>query len=277
MATFNAAIGSVFGLAVLPFRAMNPWLAMIVVSVLTGLLMLAVFRWTSNQEGIRRAKEAIKAHLLELRLYKDNMAQQMRSQGRILRANGRYILHAFRPMLVMIVPVMLLLIQINLWFGSRPLASGETAILKVKLAAGRFALASDVSIEAPPGVAVETPPLRIEEEREIDWRLRAAAPAPGAYDLTLKLGPDSFTKSLQIGGSRLAPISNVRPGASILDQIFNPGEKPLPRALPVESVEVDHPERRLPLLGLRLHWLVAYFALSIVFGFALKGVFKVEI
>ena len=275
MAIFNAVIGGLFGLAVLPFRAMNPWLAMIVVSILTGLLMLAVFRWTSNQEGIRQTKEAIKAHLLELRLYKDSLAQQMRSQGRILRANGRYVLHALRPMLVMIVPVMLILIQLNLWFGSRPLAAGETAILKVKLAAGRSALASDISVDAPAGIVVETPPLRIEEEREIDWRLRAAA--PGAYDLTLKLGPDSFTKSVRVGGSRLAPISNVRPGPSLLDQIFNPGEKPLPRALPVESVEVDHPERRLTLLGLRLHWLVAYFALSIVFGFALKGVFKVEI
>jgi uncharacterized membrane protein (DUF106 family) len=277
MATFNAAIGGAFGLAVLPFRAMNPWLAMIVVSVLTGLLMLAVFRWTSNQEGIRRTKEAIKAHLLELRLYQDSMAQQMRSQGRILRANGRYILLALRPMLVMIVPVLLLLIQLNLWFGSRPLAAGETAILKVKLAAGRSPLATDISLEAPPGVTVETPPLRIEEEREIDWRLRAAVPAPATYDLVLKLGPDSFTKSLRVGGSRLDPISNVRPGASLLDQIFNPGEKPLPRTLPIESVEVDHPERRLPFLCLRLHWLVAYFALSIVFGFALKGVFKVEI
>ncbi len=275
MATFNAVIGSLFGLAVLPFRAMNPWLAMIVISVLTGLLMLAVFRWTSNQEGIHRAKEAIKAHLLELRLYKDSMAQQMRSQGRILAANGRYILHALRPMLVMIVPVMLILIQLNLWFGSRPLAPGETAILKVKLAAGRSPLASDISVDAPAGIIVETLPLRIEEEREIDWRLRAAA--PGVYDLTLKAGSDSFTKSVRVGGSLLAPISNVRPGPSFLDQVFNPGEKPLPRALAVESVEVDHPERRLPLLGLRLHWLIAYFALSIVFGFALKGVFKVEI
>ena len=275
MATFNAAIGGLFGLAVLPFRAMNPWIAMIVVSVLTGLLMLAIFRWTSNQEGIRRAKESIKAHLLELRLYKDSMAQQMRSQGRILRANGRYILYALKPMVVMIVPVMLLLIQLNLWFGSRPLAAGQAAILRVKLADGRSPLASDISLQAPRGIAVETPALRIEEEREIDWRLRAGA--AGDYDLTLRLGSASFTKSLRVGGTRLAPISNLRPGRTFLDRVFNPGEKPLPPELGVASVEVDHPERRLPLLGLRLHWLVAYFALSIVFGFALKGVFKVEI
>jgi uncharacterized membrane protein (DUF106 family) len=275
MATFNAIIGGLVGLAVLPFGAMNPWVAMIVVSLLTGLLMLAVFRFTSNQEGIRRTKDAIKAHLLELRLYQDSMSQQLRSQGRILAANGRYLLHALKPMLVMIVPVMLILVQLNLWFGSRPLAAGETAILKVKLAAGQTPLASDISLEAPAGIVVETPPLRIEEEREIDWRLRASA--AGSYDLTLKLGSSSFTKNIRVGESRLVRISNVRPGSSLIDQIFNPGERPLPGTIPVESVEVSHPERRLPLFGLRLHWLVAFFALSIVFGFALKGVFKVEI
>jgi hypothetical protein len=29
--------------------------------------------------------------------------------------------------------------------------------------------------------------------------------------------------------------------------------------------------------SLHLHWLIVYFALSIIFGFAFKGLFKVEI
>jgi uncharacterized membrane protein (DUF106 family) len=274
MAVLDAIFGGLVGLVVLPFRGMNPWLAMIAVSLVTGLLMLAVFRWTSNQAGIKRAKDAIKAHLLELRLYKDSLGQQLRSQGRILAANGRYLIHAVRPMLVMIVPVLLILVQVNLWFGARPLASGESALLKVKLAPGHAPLAMDIVLEAPAGIDVETPALRIEEDREIDWRLRART--EGAFDLTLRIGGTAFTKSVRIGGSRLVKVANLRPGPAFLDRVFNPAEPPLPRALGVESVEFVHPERRLPLLGLRLHWLVAYFALSIVFGFALKGVFKVE-
>ena len=275
MGILNAVLGTIFDLLVGPFRYMNPWIAMIVVSLLTGLLMLAVFRWTSNQDGIRRSKNAIKAHLLELRLYKDSLAQQLRSQGRVLRANGRYLGHALKPMLVMIVPVLLILVQLNLRFGSRPLALGETAILKVKLAAGHTPVETGIVLEAPPGVAVETPPLRIEEDREIDWRLRAAA--PGAHELTFRLGADAFTKTVFVGERGLIKIPNLKPGPSLLDQVFNPGERPIPKGVPVESVEVLHPERRLDLLGLRVHWLAAFFILSIVFGFALKGVFKVEI
>jgi hypothetical protein len=33
----------------------------------------------------------------------------------------------------------------------------------------------------------------------------------------------------------------------------------------------------MDLFGRHLHWLVVYFVLSIIFGFAFKGVFKVEI
>ena len=275
MAILDAIFGGLVGLAVLPFRAMNPWVAMAAVSLVTGLLMLAVFRWTSNQAGIRRAKDAIKAHLLELRLYKDSLGQQLRSQGKILAANGRYLVHAIRPMLVMIVPVLLILVQVNLWFGARPLAPGESALVKVKLAPGRAALSEDITLEAPAGIEVETPALRIEEDREIDWRVRART--EGEYDLTLNVGGTAVTKGVKVGGSRLIRVANLRPGPAFLDRVFNPAEPPLPNALGLESIEVIHPERRLPLFGLRLHWLVAYFALSIVFGFALKGVFKVEI
>lgn len=275
MAILNAILGTVFDLVIAPFRTLNPWIAMAVVSVLTGLLMLAVFRWTSNQDGIRRSKDAIKAHLLELRLYNDSLAQQLRSQGRILRANGRYFGHALRPMLVMMVPVLLILVQLNLRFGSRPLAPGETALLKVKLTAGHNPIDAGIVLEAPPGVAVETQALRIEEDREIDWRLRAVA--PGTHQLTIRLGAEAFTKTVVVGGRGLVGIPNLKPGASFLDRVLNPGEPPVPKGVPVESVEVTHPERRLDLLGLRVHWLVAYFILSIVFGFALKGVFKVEI
>jgi len=59
--------------------------------------------------------------------------------------------------------------------------------------------------------------------------------------------------------------------------LLNPGEKPLPREAEIKKIEVVYPSARLNLFGLKIHWLVAYFVLSIIFGFGLKGWFKVEI
>lgn len=275
MGIFNFAFGKIFDFIFLPFRALDPWAAMIAVSFLTGLLMLFVFRRTSNQEGIRGAKDKIKAHLLELRLYKDSLAQQLNSQGKILRANFRYIGYALKPMLIMIVPVMLILIQLNLWFGSRPLDIGQTALVKIKLTSRANPLQTDIRLETPAGVAVETPALRIEDEREIAWRVRAAE--NGVHVLTFRFGDAVFTKVLSVGQGRLSRINAVKPSSAFWSQVFNPGEKPLPKGAPIESVEIAYPPLRLSLFGWRMHWLVAFFALSIAFGFAFKGVFKVEI
>jgi uncharacterized membrane protein (DUF106 family) len=276
LAAVQSVWGAAFGAFFLPFRAFGPWAAMAAVSLLTGLLMLFIFKKTSNQAGILRTKNLIKAHLLEIRLFKSDFGQTMRSQGRILLANGRYLGYAVKPMLVMLVPIMLLLLQLDVWYGARSLQPGESAIVKVTLEASATPLRTPLSIEAPAGLTVETPALRIEEEREIDWRIRGDA--AGLHDLRFSLNGVSFTKTVAVGQAPLkTKIVPLRVRSGGWDALNHPGEALLPSNMPIVSVEVAYPPARLSLFGWRMHWLVAYFLLSIVFGFALKGVFKVEI
>lgn len=275
MWTFNAAFGRIFEIIFLPFRQASPWFGMVLISLLTGLLMLFIFRHTSNQEGIRKAKNKIKAHLMELRLYKDNMRVSLKAYGYILLANLKYLSHSTRPMLVMIVPILLILIQLNLWFGYRSLDVGEEAVLKIRLEEAKNPLQTEITIEPAAGISVETPALRIEELREIDWRLRALD--KGVHTITLRWENQSFSKQVAVGQNRLSKISALKAGASFLDQMFNPGEKPLPKNLGIRSVEVAYPAPGMNLFGWQIHWLIVFFALSIIFGFCLKGFFKVEI
>jgi uncharacterized membrane protein (DUF106 family) len=275
MWTFNAAFGRIFEIIFLPFRQASPWFGMILISLLTGLLMLFIFRHTSNQEGIRRTKNTIKARLLELRLYKDNMPVSLKAYGHILLANLKYLGHSIKPMLVMIVPILLILIQLNLWFGYRSLDVGQEAVLKIRLEETKNPLQTEIVIEPPAGISVETPALRIEELREIDWRLRALD--KGVHAITLRRENQSFSKQVAVGQNRLSKISAVKAGSSFFDQTFNPGEKPLPKNMGIRSVEVAYPAPGMNLFGWHIHWLIVFFALSIIFGFGLKGFFKVEI
>jgi hypothetical protein len=132
-----------------------------------------------------------------------------------------------------------------------------------------------VNLEPPPQIVIETPPLRIEDEAEIDWRVKAKENGLGR--LTLVVGSETIVKDVAVGTKLLSKISTLRVGRNVLDQVFNPGERPLPSGSIVRSVELKYPEARMDLFGRRIHWLVVYFVLSIIFGFAFKGVFKVEI
>lgn len=275
MSIINTVFNAIFNALFAPFRGMHPWVAMLVVSLLTGILMIFIYKLTSNQAGILRTKNLIKAHLLELRLYKDSMSTSFRSYGSILWCNLKYIGHALRPLAVMIIPILLILIQLNSWFGYRSLRQGEPFLLKVKLAEGRDPMQTNLEVAPSPAYDVETPALRMQEEGEIDWRLKPKQ--AGLHEIAFTLDGTKIAKTLAVEQKPLSRLSPLRPGRKFLDLAFNPSEPALGKDLPIRSIEVAYPEARLRFLGINFHWLVAFFLLSIVFGFGLKGVFKVEI
>ena len=275
MWTFNKFFGKIFDLLFIPFRSMNPWVGMVIVSFLTGLLMLVIFRYTSNQAGIKKVKNKIKAHLLELRLYKDSLGLSMKAQGNILLANLKYITHSFKPLLVMIVPVILILIQMNFWFGYESLKPGEQTLLKVKLEEGYNPLQTDLVLEPAPEIVIETPPLRIEEYSEINWRI--SSQKSGIHHVDVVVAGRKISKTIATDTKPLSKLSPIKHRKKFVDELFYPVEAPIAKDFPVKSIEVLYPAKRLNFLGFDIHWLIAYFALSIIFGFAFKGIFKVEI
>ena len=275
MWTFNEFFGKIFDLLFIPFRSMNPWVGMVIVSFLTGLLMLVIFRYTSNQAGIKKVKNKIKAHLLELRLYKDSLGLSMKAQGNILLANLKYITHSFKPLLVMIVPVILILIQMNFWFGYESLKPGEQTLLKIKLEEGYNPLQTDLALEPAPEIVIETPPLRIEEYSEINWRI--SSQKSGIHHVDVVVAGRKISKTIATDTKPLSKLSPIKHRKKFVDELFYPVEAPIAKDFPVKSIEVLYPAKRLNFLGFDIHWLIAYFALSIIFGFAFKGIFKVEI
>ena len=73
------------------FGDAHPLVSLVPLSVAVGLLMLWVFKISSNQKGIERAKKKMQAYLLELRLYGDDPALIFRTQWNLLASNMRYL------------------------------------------------------------------------------------------------------------------------------------------------------------------------------------------
>jgi len=82
MSIINTFFGKLIEWMILPFRGMTPWIGMAVISLVTGIFMLLIFRLTSNQKGIRQVKDKIKAHLMEIRLFKDNLGLSPEGPGK---------------------------------------------------------------------------------------------------------------------------------------------------------------------------------------------------
>src|SRR5437660_7334437 len=112
----NGAANALGRFLLAPIGVLPGWLSATIVSAATGVLLLVVFKHTSNQRGIKGVRDDINAHLLALKLVKDSTSVCLRAQGRILLGALRLFVLAVVPMLIMAVPVCLILGQLALWY-----------------------------------------------------------------------------------------------------------------------------------------------------------------
>ncbi len=273
MLRISNALGFVFKGVMAPFRSL-PLTGMVVISVLTGVLMLIIYKYTSDQKGITGAKNKIKANFLAIMLFSDSFIVLLKSIGRILRWNLVYMGHNLRPLAVMIAPVLLLLVQLNFWYGYRPVEVGESALVKVKTARNVDLSSTDAVLEAPEGVTVETPAVRAPQTGEVTWRVAGAK--EGAYNLIVKIGDELKEKRVVVGPpSKLHALAPLRHNGNFADGLLYPGEKKLTGS--IRSISVQYPEVKMNFFGWHTHWIIVYFILSIVAGLGMKGLFKVDI
>lgn len=268
----NTLLTALFDLLFLPFRALPPVGSLLVFSVLTGILMLWTFGKVSNQDSIRVVRDRTRGNLMGIRLFGDSIALLFRLQFRIFRDLTIYLKYALIPLLVMLIPVLLILTQLNLRYAKRPLEPGETALVKIKLRSP-LTLQDGVTLEVPDGVTLETPGVRIEAQKEVAFRIRADE--PGRYVLLVRAGGATLDKEILVGGDWQA-VSEKKTGANVFDQILYPGEKSIPSSSPFRSVEVGYASRKLTVLGFNLDWILSFLVISIVAGFVFKGPLGVE-
>lgn len=271
MRYFNYAITGLFDALLWPFRTLPPIWGLAFISVLTGIAMLFVFKLTSRQEKIRAAKDLIKGYLLQIRLYRDDLQLMFAAQKGILKANLTYLKYSVVPIAFIIVPVVLIMIQLNLRYGASPVEPGQPFIVK---AVFDRRIPDDVALSGGEVFTVETPPVRIERLKEVDWRARADEPGNGT--LTITADGNEVAKKVIVGVGPVRRVPAVRE-SGLYDQLMFPGEAPIESEAGIKSIEVIYPPPQLYILGIGFSWIIVFFGLSVVGGFALKGLFKVEV
>ena len=275
VAVLNKVLTFLFAVVYEPLKWLGTFWSLVTISCLAGLLLVWVFGKVSNQEAIRRTRDRLSGELLGLRLFKDDLRVFFGIQFQVLVWTFRYLRHSLVPMLILMVPTILILIQLNYRYGLRPLRVGEQAVVKVRLRdATVLAQGTELTLTAPANLKIETDGVRIPELKEICWRVRGVS--PGRFDLTVSGGQEKVTKQAAVGG-RFEGVSSVRTGEGWLTSLLYPGESPLPSQSAFASIEILYPKLDIIMLGKHVSWLILFLVVSLVFGYAFKGVLGVQI
>ena len=258
-----------------PASLLSPFWALTVMSILAGIVMLLIFGKVSNQAAIKEIKNKIRANLIAIRLFNDDVPVLLKIQGRILRETLFYMKFTLIPICVMILPVLIILIQLNLRYDARPIEVGEHVLVKVKVMDGSLlSIPSNLTLTADAGVAIETLPVRVLPDQEISWRIRGRQ--PGKHKIVVRIGNHTVEKEVFVG-SPSGRVSRLRVGLDFFDMLLNPGEPPIEKATNIRYVQVNYPPLDIEVFGWKINWLVQFFILSIASGYLLKGFFGIDV
>lgn len=248
-----------------------PWLSLTILSAVAGILALVVFRHTSNQKAIGRALDDIKANLLALKLYKDELRVTFQAQGRLLWAILRLQRYMLTPFLVMLGPMLLGLAQMGLRHQWHPLQPGEQTLITA-VCTSETANHPDIEIESSPGLIVEVGP--VPGGGKLVWRVRGGEPGRHRLQFRIDGSTIEMEKALVVG-TGFQRVSAARVGRDWTAQLFHPAERALPKQSPLQSIEIDYPGVESWIYGANW-WVLTFFVISMLTALILKPLFKVR-
>jgi hypothetical protein len=272
MQTFNDVSSAIFDFLLAPFGHEHAGFDLVFWPVIMGIGALQVYKYTSNQKAIARVKTQISMHLLEIRLFRDDIVQVVKSTVTIVVKNFLYIGHNLVPMAVMLAPMVAVMVQLVANYAYAPSGPGSVELLHLRLDPAAAISSRDVSLEVPAGVTLDAPAVRT-ADGQVFWRVRADQ--TGDHVLKVKAGDEIFEKIWAVGGeSRKVPMKRLRGWEALL----YPGEPAFASDAPILSLELKLNTRALPYLpDGELGILLWAMVVSILAGVALKDLFGVTL
>ena len=266
-------IGKLFDLLV-GLLGGSPLLVMLVVSVFTSVWALLLFKAVTPQARLTIIRDRLFGHIYEMGLYQDHLGVVARIQGSLAKSNLKYLSLTLPALVVLTVPMVFTLAQLDSRFAHRPFQPGETTVLSVKLSEDAGISLDNVTLETPPSLTVEAGPVRDAVSGSLAWRLRMED--RGTYVLRILDGTNELAAREVVVGDELTPLGTSSK-KEWLHRVLYPGAPPLPGDGSLDELTLRLPERHTRYLGVEMHWLLAFMVFSLLGGLVLKDALRVSI
>jgi len=269
----NTFMNILFSLLRRPMEVLPAWFSLTVISVMLGILLLLLFKYTSNQNTISRVRDKIKADLLAMKLFRDNLFVVLKCQLNIFFSALLLLVYSTPSVIIMAFPFCLILGQLGVWYQVRPLKVNEEAVVIMQLSGSTNNPLPEVSLMPSDSIEITVGPVKVPSRRQVYWNIRTVH--PGTHQLLFRVEDKQFRKTLSVG-TGFMPVSIKRPSLSVTELILFPAEKPFTKTSPVRSIEIAYPHRSGPITGSD-RWIISLMVLSMLSALATKRLFRVQI
>ncbi len=268
----TGAVGWVFDLLLAPFASV-PALGLALISVLTSIWALLLFKAVTPQKLLDTTRDHLFGHIYEMGLYQDHLSVLARIQGSLARANLRYLGFTLPALLALTVPMVLTLGQLEGRYAHRPLKVGESTVVTIQVADDFLSDITSIDLETSDGLKVAAGPVRNRRTGTLAWRVEVLT--DGSQELRFVKNGDLLEKYRLPVGAGL-PGLHGKTEKSALGLLLFPASPEVDESRGLTGLTIQWPERHTSILGMQMHWLLAFMIISMVAGLALKGPLKVS-
>jgi hypothetical protein len=271
-----------FDLLWAPLAKTSYYIDFIIISAISALIYLVIFKKTSNQERIRHYKNKIFAHILEIRLYKDQPILTIRIILTILKYNLIYLRYTLVPILIILPLVLMISVQLNNRYGYLPIKKGNRFIIHAEidetLMLGIGKNLDKIHCDTSKGIFIETPSMAIESEASIFWRAKFinSTGNPQYCQISISGKKDAVRKNIYTTFSKKR-FSPERTKWHLKNFFFSNAEDFIPKTSTFKSVIVNYERAAYPFIAWDTDPIILYFILTLILGLLFKPMLRVYI
>lgn len=251
MNAINHAFDTGFDALLWPLDQLGRPVALVLASAVAGVLALLLFKQVSFQKRIRAVKDRIQAHLIEIRIYQDDLRITARAIAKVLARNFQYLALNLVPFIPLSLPFAIVLAQLVVRYGFDPVpVTGEQAqplpgtatLVRIELERESASLASSLRLELPPGVEARSPLVRLASEGVAyqEVLVRAA----GVHELVVTLA-NGTRETKQLAAGVHVRTSQPERAKGLVHALLWPAEDALAPGSPFASISATLPDSRL--------------------------------
>ena len=288
MDALNGFCNGLFNILFAPFDGLGGYGALVTITIVSIVFMplsMLFFKRFSSQKGIVAAKGKIKGHMIEIRIYQDDLVVVLMAVLKVLYYNFKYLFLNFAPFIPISVPFVLVVAQLVVRFGFAPipieerdlsgLQAGQGVTISIHMRPGHEAEAGNLKLILPDTLKAVSPLVRNAADGVAFQEVVAVA--AGARDLELVVGGKTATKHI-VTGTEIERLMQPERVNDFWSAWLWPAEPTFGADSPLGTVSFTYPDRELKWMpdgagGVFLTFLIIAFVIG---GAAIK-VFDIQI
>jgi uncharacterized membrane protein (DUF106 family) len=235
-----------------PLLRIDALLAIIIISFIISLLIVIIYKWTTDQNLMKSLKDEIKALQAQVKTLKDKPEEALAVQKRAMETNMKYMMQSLKPTLVTFIPIILIFGWLSGHLAFDPLLPGSEFTATLDLVDD---LVGNISVVTPKGITVIGDASRNITDGVAVFTFTGDS---GKYVLTFDVVDQGFSKEVI--------ISDKKEYADVIETYKGN----------VRSITLSNAKAKiLNLFGWQLGWLGTYIIFSVIFSLVLRKLMKV--